>query len=192
MKKYVSLHDRLRGEVTEALKKELKISNIHALPRIQKVTVNVGINHSKMDGKEAYAYVADCLARITGQKAILTRSRKAISNFKIREGLTVGAVVTLHGRCMEEFLDRLFSYVLPRIRDFRGVTTKLDGHGNYAIGIRDHSIFPEVPPADAGKLFGVQVQITTTAKTDAPARALLRYMGVPFRPERVSKKSFTS
>ncbi|MDD5103566.1 MAG: 50S ribosomal protein L5 [Candidatus Peribacteraceae bacterium] len=192
MKKYESLHDRLRGPIAAALKKDLNITNVHALPRIEKVTVNVGINRSKMDTKESHEFVAQCLAKITGQKAVLTRSRKAISNFKIREGLVVGAVVTLHGRRMEEFLDRFLSYVLPRIRDFRGVTTKLDGHGNYAIGLKDHSIFPEVPPADAGKIFGVQVQITTTSKTDAPARALLRHMGVPFRAERASKKSSAS
>lgn len=189
MKKYESLHDRLHGTIAEALKKELKVTNVHALPRIVKVTVNVGINREKMDMKEAHEFVAQSLAKITGQKAVLTRSRKAISNFKIREGLTVGAVVTLHGRRMEEFLDRLLSYVLPRIRDFRGVTTKLDGHGNYAIGLKDHTIFPEVPPTDAGKIFGVQVQITTNAKTDEPVRALLRHMGVPFRAERVAKKS---
>ena len=189
MKKYESLHDRLRGTIAEALKKDLKVTNVHALPRIEKVTVNVGINREKMDTKEAHEFVAQSLAKITGQKAVLTRSRKAISNFKIREGLTVGAVVTLHGRRMEEFLDRLLSYVLPRIRDFRGVTTKLDGHGNYAIGLKDHTIFPEVPPTDAGKIFGVQVQITTNARTDEPVRALLRHMGVPFRAERGAKKS---
>lgn len=189
MKKYESLHDRLRGPIAEALKKDLKVTNVHALPRILKVTVNVGINREKMDTKESHEFVSQCLSKMTGQKAILTRSRKAISNFKIREGLVVGAVVTLHGRRMEEFLDRFLSYVLPRIRDFRGVTTKLDGHGNYAIGLKDHSIFPEVPPVDAGKIFGIQVQITTNAKTDDPARALLKHMGVPFRTERVSKSS---
>ncbi len=192
MKKYESLHNRLRGPIAETLKKELNVTNAHALPRIEKVTVNVGINRSKMDSKESHEYVAQCLAKMTGQKAVHTHSRKAISNFKIREGLVVGAIVTLHGRRMEEFLDRLLSYVLPRIRDFRGVTTKLDGHGNYAIGLKDHSIFPEIPPVDAGKSFGVQVQITTTAKTDKPARALLKHMGVPFRPERAEKKSSKS
>jgi len=189
MTKYESLHDRLRGPIAEALKKELKVTNIHALPRITKVTVNVGINRAKMDNKESYEFVGQCLSKITGQKAVFTKARKAISNFKIRQGLTVGAVVTLHGRSMEEFLDRLLSYILPRIRDFRGVTSKLDGHGNYAIGLKEQSIFPEVPPTDAGKLFGLQIQITTDAKTDEPARALLKHMGMPFRAERTSKKS---
>lgn len=189
MKKYDSLHDRLRGPIIESLKKELGVANAHALPRVTAVTVNVGINRSKMDSKEAYEYVAQCLAKITGQKPVFTRARKAISNFKIREGLIVGAVVTLHGKRMEEFIDRLLSYVLPRIRDFRGVTSKLDGHGNYAIGIKDHSIFPEVPPPDANKIFGVQIQFTTNADADAPVRALLKHMGMPFKAEHTTKSS---
>ena len=189
MKKYESLHERLRGPIVEALKKELKVTNVHALPRITKVTVNVGINRSKMESKEMQEYIGQCLGKMTGQKAVYTRSRKAISNFKIRQGLIVGAVVTLHGRKMEEFLDRFLSYVLPRIRDFRGVTSKLDGHGNYAIGLRDHSIFPEVPPPDAGRIFGVQIQFTTNAKDDDSGRALLKAMGVPFRPSRTGKSA---
>jgi large subunit ribosomal protein L5 len=189
MKKYESLHDRLRGSIAEALKKELKVTNVHALPRITKVVVNVGINRTKMDSKEMHEYVGSCLAKMTGQKPVYTKSRKAISNFKIRIGLVVGCVVTLHGHRMEEFLDRLLSYVLPRIRDFRGVTPKLDGHGNYAIGLRDHSIFPEVPPPDAGKIFGVQIQITTSAKDDEAGRALLKHMGMPFRLSTRAKKA---
>ncbi|MEI8229841.1 MAG: 50S ribosomal protein L5 [Candidatus Peregrinibacteria bacterium] len=187
--KYESLHQRLRGSVTEALKKELNITNVNALPRLRKVMVNVGINRSKMDSKEMQEYVGQCITKITGQKPVFTRSRKAISNFKIRENLIVGAIVTMHGHAMEAFLDRLLSYVLPRIRDFRGLTTKLDGHGNYAIGLRDHSIFPEIPPPDAGKLFGLQIQITTNAVTDERGRALLKLMGVPFRPSRTKKDS---
>jgi large subunit ribosomal protein L5 len=188
MTKYESLHDRLRGSIAGAMKKDLKVGNLHALPRIEKVVVNVGINRSKMESKEMQEYVGQCLAKMTGQKPVFTRARKSISNFKIRQGLVVGAVVTLHGRRMEEFLDRLLSYVLPRIRDFRGVAPKLDGHGNFAIGIRDHSIFPEVPPPDAGKIFGVQVQITTTACSDESARLLLKHMGMPFRVARASMK----
>jgi large subunit ribosomal protein L5 len=178
--KYVSLHDRLRTSVASALKQELKIENVHALPRLQKIIVNVGINKTKMDSKEVHEYIADTLARITGQKAVFRQTRKAISNFKTRKGLTVGAMVTLRGKHMEEFLDRFVSYVLPRIRDFRGLPTKLDGSGNYAIGLRDHTIFPEVPPPEAGKIFGMQIQITTTARTDAEGRALLQQIGMPF------------
>lgn len=177
---YVTLHDRLRGPITEALKEELGITNLHALPRLQKIIVNVGINKTKMDSKELHEYIADCLKRITGQKAVFRATRKAISNFKTREGSIVGAMVTLRGRRMEEFLDRLVSYILPRIRDFRGIPTALDGHGNYAIGLKDHTIFPEVPSSDGVKIFGMQIQITTTAGTDAKGKALLRQIGLPF------------
>lgn len=184
MTKYDTLHDRLRGPIAKALKEELKVGNIHALPRLQKVIVNVGINKTKMDSKEIHEYVADMLQRITGQKAIFRTARIAISNFKTRQGGVVGAMVTLRGRRMEEFLDRLISYILPRIRDFRGLPVKLDGRGNYAIGLKDHTIFPEVPTADAAKIFGMQIQITTTAGNDKAGRALLKQMGMPFTPER--------
>jgi large subunit ribosomal protein L5 len=178
---YDTLHDRLRGPIRKALKEELKIDNVHALPRLQKVIVNVGINRSKMEGKEMQEYIIDSLQRITGQKPVLRASRMAISNFKIREGQIVGAMVTLRGRKMEEFVDRLVSYVLPRIRDFRGLPTKLDGNGNYAIGLKDQTVFPEIPNADLQKSFGLQIQLTTTAKNDDEAKALLKHIGVPFR-----------
>jgi large subunit ribosomal protein L5 len=189
---YASLHDRLRGPVAATLKKELKITNTHALPHLEKVVVNVGINRSKMDRSELHEYIEQSLAAITGQKPVFTLSRKAISNFKTRKGLVVGAMVTLRGRRMEEFLDRLIGYLLPRIRDFRGLPTKFDGHGNYAIGLRDHSIFPEVPLPDAKDIFGLQVQITTTAKNDEEARALLKQIGMPFRPEKKDAKGAVS
>lgn len=181
---YSTLHERLRGPIAKHLSKELGITNPHALPRLEKVVVNAGINKSKMDSKEMHEYVADCLQKITGQRPVMTKARQAISNFKTRRGLVVGSMVTLRGRQMEEFLDRLISYTLPRIRDFRGLTTKLDGRGNYAIGIRDHSIFPEVPAPEAKQLFGLQIQITTTAGNDEHARALFRQMGMPFKPEK--------
>ncbi len=181
---YDTLHDRLRGPIAKALQKELGDSNIHALPRLDKIVVNVGINKTKMDSKEIHEYVADCLKRITGQKSVFRLAKKAISNFKTREGLVVGAMVTLRGRRMEEFLDRLVSYILPRIRDFRGLPTKLDGHGNYAIGLKDHTIFPEVPNSDVARTFGLQIQITTTAGTDERGRALLKQIGMPFIRDR--------
>jgi len=182
--KYATLHDRLRGPIADALKKELKIDNVHALPKIQKVIVNVGINRSKMEGKEMQEFIAESLQKITGQKPVFRQSRMAISNFKIRKGLVVGAMVTLRGRKMEEFIDRLVSYVLPRIRDFRGLPTKMDGHGNYALGLKDQTVFPEIPAGDIQKTFGMQIQITTTAKTDEEAKALLKQVGIPFRPDR--------
>jgi len=184
---YQSLHDRLRGPIADKLKKELKIDNIHALPKLQKVIVNVGINKTKMDSKELHEYITDTLNRITGQKPVYRVTRKAISNFKTREGLTVGAMVTLRGRRMEEFADRLISYILPRIRDFRGLPTKLDGKGNYAIGLRDHTIFPEVPPADAGRIFGLQIQFTISGGDDEKSRILLQEMGMPFQRKNPSK-----
>lgn len=184
MTSYVTLHDRLRGTIATNLKKKLGVENIHALPRLKKVIVNVGINKTKMDSKELHEYISDTLSKITGQKAVYRLAKKAISNFKTREGLIVGAMVTLHGKKMEEFLDRLISYVLPRIRDFRGLPTKMDGHGNYAIGLKDHTIFPELPPIESGRIFGMQIQITTTAGNDEHGRALLKEIGMPFTPER--------
>jgi large subunit ribosomal protein L5 len=185
---YASLHDRLRGPIAQALKTELKIDNVHALPRLQKVVVNVGINKTKMDSKEIHEYIVDILQRITGQKPVFRSTRKAISNFKTREGTVVGAMVTLRGRRMEEFVDRLISYVLPRIRDFRGLPTKLDGRGNYAIGLRDHTIFPEVPTADTAKIFGMQIQFSISAENDEQGRALLRQIGMPFTPSRAKSE----
>jgi len=184
MMTYDTLHQRLRGPIAKALKGELQVKNTLALPRLEKVVVNVGINHSKMEGKEMQEYIAESLKRMTGQKPVFTRARKAISNFKVRSGMVVGAVVTLRGKHMEEFLDRLISYALPRVRDFRGLSAKLDGRGNYSIGINDHSIFPEVPPVDAKQIFGMQVTISTTAKDDKAAYALLRAIGVPFKPSK--------
>lgn len=178
---YISLHDRLRGPVREALKKELGIKNVHALPALRQVVVSTGINKSKMDSKEIHQYVAECLALITGQKPVFTKSKKAISNFKTRQGLVVGAMVTLRGRKMEDFLDRLISYSLPRIRDFQGLKTKLDGHGGYSIGLKDHSIFVEIPPVDAKQIFGLQIQVTTTADNDVAGMALLKQIGFPFK-----------
>jgi large subunit ribosomal protein L5 len=184
---YASLHDRLRGPIAETLKKELGIKNLHALPKVTHITVNVGINRTKMEGKEMVEYVVDSIGKITGQKPVLRLSRKAISNFKIRKGLVVGAVVTLRGKRMEEFLDRLLSYVFPRIRDFRGLPHKLDGHGNYAVGLTDVTIFPEIPSGDLQKTFGLQIQITTNAKDDATGKVLLKALGFPFRPERAQR-----
>ena len=181
---YATLHQRLRGEIADKLKKELGITNVHALPKLQKVIVNVGINRTNMEGKEMQAFIVESLQTITGQKPVLRESRKAISNFKIRKGLVVGAMVTLRGKKMEEFVDRLISYCLPRIRDFRGLPTKMDGNGNYAIGLKDQTIFPEIPSLDLQKSFGMQIQFSIKAAKEADARALLKAIGVPFRPTR--------
>jgi len=178
---YQTLHERLRGPITAAVQKDLSIKNVNAAPKVEKVTVNVGINKSKMDSKEKRAYIEQMLMLITGQKPVFTKARIAISNFKTREGMVVGAKVTLRGKNMEEFLDRFISYSIPRIRDFRGLPTKLDGKGNYSIGLQDHSIFPEVPAPDAGQIFSMQVVITTTATDDKEGMALMKNMGMPFK-----------
>ncbi len=190
--KYETLHNRLRGPIADTLKKELGVTNVHALPRITKVIVNVGINKTKMDSKELHEYIAQTLAQITGQKPVFRKTRKAISNFKTRVGLTVGAMVTLRGKKMEEFLDRLLSYVLPRIRDFRGLSAKLDGHGNYAIGLKDHTIFPEVASIEASRIFGMQIQLSTNAKNDKEGMALFKALGVPFQRDQKKKDTVES
>lgn len=184
---YATLHDRLRGPIADGVSKRLGIKNKHALPQVSKVTVNVGINKSKMDSKEMHAYIEECLKKITGQKPVFTHARVAISNFKTRQGMVVGCRVTLRGKSMEEFLDRLLSYSIPRIRDFRGLPSKLDGNGNYSIGLRDHSIFPEIPAPDANQIFPMQIVITTTAKDDEQGKALFTEMGMPFRKEKVEE-----
>lgn len=182
---YASLHDRLRGPLVVALQKELGLRNPHALPRVEKVIVNVGIHRSAMEGKDTVEHIADVLGKITGQKPALRPSRKSIANFKIRQGMIVGAMVTLRGRRMEEFLDRLVSFVFPRIRDFRGLSPHFDGRGNYAVGVSEYSVFPEVPPPpDVRQLFGMQIQVCIRANDDREAQALLRVMGFPFRSER--------
>lgn len=179
---YVSLHDRLRGPITHALQKELGIDNVHALPHLEKVVINVGINRSAMEGKEIVDHISSVLAKITGQKPACRPSRKSIANFKIRKGMIVGVMVTLRGRRMEAFLDRLVSFIFPRIRDFRGLLPRFDGQGNYAVGLTDYSVFPEVPPPqDIRQLFGMQIQICIRAKDDVMAKALLRVIGFPFR-----------
>lgn len=178
------LHDRLRGPIAESLQKRLGVKNVFATPRLEKVVVNVGINIGKMDSKEMREYIVESLKQITGQKPVLRHARKAVSNFKIREGAVVGAMVTLRGKHMEVFLDKLIHIALPRVRDFRGLPTTLDGHGNYSIGLREHTVFPEVtPPSDASRLFGMQITIATTSLSDEASRLLFEEMGIPFRKE---------
>ena len=185
--KYVPLHKRLQTDIAEKLKTELKVTNLNALPKIKKVLVNVGLNQKKYSSKEMIQFISDSVTTVTGQKPALRKSKKSISDFNIREGMVVGMTTTLRGPTMENFLDRLVHYVLPRIRDFRGLSTKLDGHGNYSIGIVDQSIFPELPAPEANKIFGMQIQITTSAGNDKAGMALLKHIGLPFK--RVVTKS---
>ena len=163
------------------LKETLELGNIMEVPRLQKIVVNMGVGEAVVNSRALDGAMED-LARITGQKAQLRRSRKSIAGFKIREGMPVGARVTLRGERMWEFLDRFISIALPRVRDFRGVSpASFDGHGNYAIGLREQVIFPEISYDTIDATRGLDVAIVTTTESDEEARELLRLLGMPFR-----------
>jgi large subunit ribosomal protein L5 len=168
-------------EIRAALQKELGLSNTMAVPRIEKIVLNMGLGEATQNVKIMDPLVAD-LATIAGQKPVTTRAKKSIAQFKVREGMPIGAMVTLRQDTMYEFLDRLISVALPRVRDFRGVSTKsFDGRGNYTLGMRDQLIFAEIDYSKVDKLKGMNVTIVTTAKNDNEARALLKAFGMPFR-----------
>lgn len=175
------LKEKYEKEIRSALSKELNITNPMAIPRLEKIVVNMGLGEATQNVKIMDPLVAD-LAAITGQKPVTTRAKKSIAAFKVREGMPIGAMVTLRGDNMYEFLDRLISIALPRVRDFRGVSSKsFDGRGNYTLGLRDQLIFAEIDYAKVDKLKGMNVTIVTTAADDNGARALLKSFGMPFR-----------
>lgn len=175
------LKDKYRSEVIPALMKEFSYDNVMAVPRLWKITVNMGVGDAISDIKLLDQAVEE-LAAITGQRPAVTRAKKSIANFKLRKGMPIGCMVTLRGEKMYEFLDRLLSLALPRVRDFRGVSTRaFDGRGNYTMGIRDQMIFPETNYAKVSKVKGMNICITTTARTDEESRALLNALGMPFR-----------
>jgi large subunit ribosomal protein L5 len=175
------LRERFSKEIAPALQKELDVKNPMAVPRLHKIVVNMGIGEATQNPKLLDPAVNE-LSQITGQKPVVTKAKKSIAQFKVREGQSIGAMVTLRGDHMYEFLDRLINVVLPRVRDFRGVSTKsFDGRGNYTLGLRDQLIFPEIDYAKVDKLKGMNVTIVTTAEDDNSARALLRHFGMPFR-----------
>ena len=175
------MKDRYQKEVVPALTKEFGYTNVMAIPRLQKIVVNMGLGEATQNAKLADVG-ADELGRITGQKAVVRRSTKSIAQFKLRAGLPVGAMVTLRGERMYEFLDRLISIALPRVRDFRGVSAKgFDGRGNYTLGLRDQLLFQEIDYMKVDKARGMNVSVVTTAKTDEEARKLLQLLGMPFR-----------
>jgi large subunit ribosomal protein L5 len=168
------------NELRPQLKDELALKSIMQVPRIQKITVNMGVGEAKTDAKQLDSALEE-LTTITGQRAQVRRARKSIAGFKIREGMPIGARVTLRGDRMWEFLDRLVSIALPRIRDFRGLSPKsFDGRGNYSLGVREQLIFPEIEYDDISQIRGLDVAITTTAETDEQGLALLRGLGMPF------------
>jgi large subunit ribosomal protein L5 len=175
------LKEKYNTEIRPSLQKELGLTNLMAVPRLEKIVLNMGLGEATQNVKIMDPLVAD-LASVAGQKPVTTKAKKSIAAFKVREGMPIGAMVTLRGDIMYEFLDRLISVALPRVRDFRGVSTKsFDGRGNYTLGMRDQLIFPEVDYARVEKLKGMNVTIVTTAKDDNQARALLRQFGIPFR-----------
>ena len=175
------LRARFEKEVAPALLKELELKNPMAVPRLHKIVVNMGEGEATQNAKVLDPAVNE-LGQITGQKPVVTRAKKSIAAFKVRQGQSIGAMVTLRGDRMYEFFDRLVNIVLPRVRDFRGVSSKsFDGRGNYTIGLHDQLIFPEISYEKVDKLKGMNVTIVTTAANDNQARSLLKHMGMPFR-----------
>ncbi len=177
------LKERYQSEVAPALMKTLNLSNIMQVPRIKKVVVNIGVGEALDNAKSLDAAVAD-LTSVTGQKPVITKARKSIANFKLREGRAIGVKVTLRGERMWSFLDRMMNIALPRVRDFRGVSPdSFDGRGNYTLGFREQLVFPEIEYDKIDKLRGLEVTIVTTATNDDHGRQLLHMLGMPFKKE---------
>ena len=174
------LRKRYREELVPALREQLGLTNVMEVPSVEKVVINMGVGEAVKDGRLLDAALED-LATITGQKAVVTKARKSIAGFKLREGMAIGAKVTLRGAYMWEFVDRLVSLALPRIRDFRGLSpAAFDGHGNYTLGVTEQLIFPEIDYDKVLKVTGMDITIVTTAETDDEGRALLAALGFPF------------
>ena len=174
------LKDQYKAEIVPALTKKFGYENVMQVPKLDKIVINMGVGEAKENPKALESAVAD-LETITGQKAVLTKAKNSIANFKIREGMNIGCKVTLRGEKMYEFLDRLVNLALPRVRDFRGVNpNSFDGRGNYALGIKEQFIFPEIEFDKVDKVRGMDIIFVTTAKTDEEARELLRLFNMPF------------
>ena len=174
------LKEKYTSEVAPALMKKFEYSSPMQIPRLEKIVVNVGCGEAKENAKALEAVVAD-LTAITGQKPVITHAKKSVANFKLREGMAIGAKVTLRSERMWEFLDRLFNVALPRVRDFRGISnTAFDGRGNYALGLKEQLIFPEIEYDKIDKIRGMDIIMVTTANTDEEARELLSLLGAPF------------
>ncbi|HOW91825.1 MAG TPA: 50S ribosomal protein L5 [Anaerolineaceae bacterium] len=177
------LKERYSNEVSPALMKSLGLTNVMQVPRIKKVVLNIGLGEA-MDNPKALDAAVQDLGAITGQKPVVTKARKSIANFKLREGRAIGTAVTLRGDKMWAFLDRLMNIVLPRVRDFRGVSAEaFDGRGNYTLGLREQIIFPEIEYDKVDKVRGMEITIVTTAPSDEQAAALLQMLGMPFRKD---------
>lgn len=184
----MKLKEKYHKEIAAKLQKELGIKNANAVPKLVKVTINVGIGGLVAAGNKDVSDIVENVRMIAGQHPIVTKAKKAISNFKLREGMPVGVKVTLRGEKMYDFIAKLVSVTLPRVRDFRGITIKgFDQQGNYSLGLSDHLVFPEINPDDISKVHGIQVCISTTAKDHASGHALLKALGFPFREDKVTK-----
>ena len=174
------LKERYKEDIVSSLQRELGYKNVYQVPKLEKIVVNVGLGEAIANGRALEAATSD-LATITGQKPVVTRAKKSIASFKLRAGMPIGAMVTLRGDRMYEFLDRLVSVALPRIRDFRGVSpNSFDGRGNYTLGLREQLMFPEIDYDRIDKIRGLEVSIVTTAQTDDEGRRLLALLGMPF------------
>jgi large subunit ribosomal protein L5 len=177
------MQEKYQQEVVPALQNAFNFENVMEIPRIQKVVVNIGLGEAMGNSKALDAAILD-MTTITGQKPIQTKARKSIANFKLREGVIIGVKVTLRGYRMWAFLDRLLNVALPRVRDFRGVSPDaFDGRGNYTLGLKDQLIFPEIEYDKIDKLRGMEITVVTTAKNDEHSRAMLKFLGMPFRKE---------
>ncbi len=177
------LKERYQSEVVPALAKEFGYANRMAVPRVRKIVVNMGLGEAIQNAKLLDSATRE-LGQITGQKAVITRAKKSIANFKLRKSMPIGAMVTLRGQLMYEFLDRLVNVALPRVRDFRGLSSRaFDGRGNYTLGLHDQLVFPEIDYSKVDKAKGMNISIVTDARSDGEALALLRHLGMPFRAE---------
>ena len=175
------LHEQYSNQIKDAMMKKFEYSNIMQVPKLEKIVINMGVGEAKENKKVLESAVAD-LEKIAGQKAVVTRAKKSVANFKLREGMPIGCKVTLRGERMYEFLDKLVNVSLPRVRDFRGINPNgFDGRGNYSVGIKEQLIFPEIDYDKIDKIRGMDINIVTTAQTDEEARELLKLMGAPFR-----------
>ena len=175
------LKERYTKEIIPAMSKEYGYKNVMAIPKLEKIVINIGLGEAIQNSK-LLDNAADELGQIAGQRPVITRAKKSIASFKLRKGMPIGCSVTLRGNRMFEFLDRLVNTALPRVRDFRGLSTKsFDGRGNYTLGLRDQLIFPEIDYSRVSKIKGMNICVVTTAKTDDEARTLLRLFGMPFR-----------
>jgi large subunit ribosomal protein L5 len=175
------LKERYSNDVVPALKKEFGYKNVMAIPKIEKVVVNMGLGEATSNAKIVDTG-ADEVMRVTGQKPVVTRAKKSIAQFKVRKGMPIGAMVTLRGERMWDFLDRLISVALPRVRDFRGVSARgFDGRGNFTLGLKDQLLFPEIDYMKVDKARGMNISVVTTARTDEESRKLLQLLGMPFR-----------